>query len=165
MGAFALGTVPGLLSLGGLTSFAKGIFAKRFFKVLGLTLIAFALFNIVNGFGLTGITVVSSNSTEQVASVDSNVVIEDGVQIVTMKETNRGYEPNSFTIKKDLPVKWVIDAQAPYSCASSILMPKYNIRQNLVSGENIIKFTPTEIGQIKFSCSMGMYTGAFNVVE
>jgi len=165
MGAFALGTVPGLLSLGGLTAFAKGIFAKRFFKLLGLALIAFALFNITNGFGLAGVTVDFSSAKQTIVTEDPNVVIENGVQIVKMKETNRGYEPNSFTIKKDLPVKWVIDAQAPYSCASSILMPKYNIRQNLVKGENIIQFTPTTLGQVKFSCSMGMYTGNFNVVE
>jgi plastocyanin domain-containing protein len=32
-------------------------------------------------------------------------------------------------------------------------------------GENIIEFTPTEIGNIPFSCSMGMYTGTITVVE
>lgn len=165
MSAFALGTVPGLLSLGGLTAIVKGIFAKRFFKFLGLALIAFALFNITNGFGLMGVTVDFSSAKQTIVTDDPNVVIENGVQIVKMKETNRGYEPNSFTVKKDLPVKWVIDAQAPYSCASSLILPKYNIRKNLVKGENIIQFTPTTLGQVKFSCSMGMYTGIFNVIE
>jgi len=44
-------------------------------------------------------------------------------------------------------------------------MPQYNIRQNLKAGENTIEFTPTETGRINFSCSMGMYTGSFNVVD
>jgi plastocyanin domain-containing protein len=35
----------------------------------------------------------------------------------------------------------------------------------LAPGENIVEFTPQTVGQIKFSCSMGMYTGYFNVVE
>jgi plastocyanin domain-containing protein len=43
-------------------------------------------------------------------------------------------------------------------------MNKFNIKKSLVAGENIIEFTPNETGRIPFSCGMGMYTGAFNVV-
>ena len=39
------------------------------------------------------------------------------------------------------------------------------ISKKLVKGENIIEFTPSEVGTIKFSCSMGMYTGQFKVVD
>jgi len=166
MGAFALGTMPGLLSIGGITSAVKGLFARRFFKFAGLAVMVFAVFNISNGFGLAGIDFAYGQTKElTTASADSNVTMENGVQVVRMKETNNGYEPNSFTIKKDLPVKWIIDAQAPYSCASTIILAKYNIRKNLMAGENIIEFTPQEIGRLKFSCSMGMYTGVFNVVD
>ncbi|OGH88929.1 MAG: hypothetical protein A2537_02055 [Candidatus Magasanikbacteria bacterium RIFOXYD2_FULL_36_9] len=44
-------------------------------------------------------------------------------------------------------------------------MTKYDISQPLKKGENIIIFTPTETGEIPFSCSMGMYTGKFVVVD
>ncbi len=82
-----------------------------------------------------------------------------------MTETNSGYTPNKFTIKKGVPVKWIIDGQAPYSCASAIGIPKLKIRAFLKAGENVIEFTPTEVGALKFSCSMGMYTGVFDVIE
>jgi sulfite exporter TauE/SafE/copper chaperone CopZ len=164
MGVFALGTLPGLLSIGGLASIVKGAFARKFFKFAGLVVIAFAIFNISNGISLAGWNF-SYSQPENININDPNVTLENGVQVVKMKETGRGYEPNSFTIKKDLPVKWIIDAQAPYSCASSLMLPKYNIRKNLVAGENIIEFTPSETGSIKFSCSMGMYTGTFNIVD
>src|SRR3990167_2099074 len=39
MGVFALGTAPGLLGIGGLTSMVKGAFAKPFFKFAGLVVI------------------------------------------------------------------------------------------------------------------------------
>ncbi|MEK7067922.1 MAG: cupredoxin domain-containing protein, partial [Patescibacteria group bacterium] len=109
----------------------------------------------------------SFNSANTTAAIGNAVLppIENGQQIVRMAETNSGYSPNEFTIKKGVPVRWVIDAQAPYSCASSIIMSKFNIRKNLVAGENIIEFTPTETGRIDFSCSMGMYRGAFYVVD
>jgi plastocyanin domain-containing protein len=96
---------------------------------------------------------------------DPNVTMENGVQVVHMTETNSGYTPNSFTVKRGVPVKWVIDAQAPYSCASVIGIQKLKIQKFLKPGENVVEFTPTEVGQLKFSCSMGMYTGVFNVVE
>ncbi len=172
MGMFALGTAPGLLGVGGLASSVKGVFAKRFFKFAGILVIFLAMFNITNGFNLTGWQVptfktqnsTDNNKTKNQVS-DPNVTMENGVQIVRMKEISNGYSPNKITIKKGVPVKWVIDAQAPYSCASSLVVPSLKIQKNLKAGENIIEFTPEKAGKIAFSCSMGMYTGSFNVVE
>ncbi len=169
MGLFALGTAPGLLSVGGLTSAAKGSFKNLFFKTAGLAIIALSLFNIGNGYTLlsTSLAFASPADNKQLGGdfSDPNVKLENGVQVVRMAETNSGYTPNSFKIKKDVPVKWVIDAQAPYSCAASLIVPKLDISKSLKMGENVIEFTPTEIGKLPFSCSMGMYTGAFIVYD
>ena len=56
MGLFALGTAPGLLSIGGLVaSFKKNsAITGKFFKFAGVVVVALALFNINNGFNLTG---------------------------------------------------------------------------------------------------------------
>lgn len=169
MGIFALGTAPGLLGIGGITSAIKGIFAKRFFKFAGVVVILLALFNISNGYTLTGWQLGSASSADKESSsgliADPNVTLENGVQVVKMTESSGGYSPNKFTIKKDVPVKWVINATAPYSCASSIVLSKLNIQKRLSAGENIIEFTPKDVGRLVFSCSMGMYTGVFNVVD
>ncbi|OQY65123.1 hypothetical protein B6D29_04415 [Microgenomates bacterium UTCPR1] len=168
MGVFALGTAPGLLSVGGMTAFIKGAFAKMFFKFAGVVVVALAFFNILNGYNLTGlnIDVLSAFNKGVVAqSNDPNVTIENGVQIVKMTQNASGYSPNSFTIKKDIPVKWVINSTDSFTCAASIVSAKLGVRQGLQQGENIIEFTPKEVGPIRFSCSMGMYTGVFNVVD
>lgn len=171
MGLFALGTVPGLLSIGGLVASFKKNAAGKFFKFAGVVVVALALFNLNNGFNLTGwnssiATIISSlkNTTAAIGNINL-APIENGQQIVKMTETNSGYSPNEFTVKNGVPVRWIIDAQAPYSCAASIVMSKYNIRKFLQAGENIIEFTPTETGRVDFSCSMGMYRGVFNVVD
>ncbi|MFA4853476.1 MAG: cupredoxin domain-containing protein, partial [Bacteroidales bacterium] len=96
---------------------------------------------------------------------DPNVTMENGVQVVKMTQTASGYSPNSFTIKKGIPVKWIVTSEDAFSCAASIVSSKLGIRKNLEAGENIIEFTPTEIGSIRFTCSMGMYSGSFNVVD
>lgn len=166
MGIFALGTAPGLLGIGGLTSVVKGAFANVFFKFAGIVVILLALFNISNGFNLTGFVLPNVfASTQSPTTNDPNVTIENGIQIVRMNQTASGYEPNTFTIKKGIPVKWIVNSQDQNTCASAIVAPSINIRQTLSAGENVFKFTPSEVGQIRFSCAMGMYTGVFNVVD
>lgn len=167
MGIFALGTVPGLLGIGGLTSVIKGAFARQFFKFAGLVVISLAIFNISNGLNLTGFNVNAfiTPGVPSIVSSDPNVTLENGVQVVKMTQTASGYTPNTFTIKKDVPVRWVITSEDAFSCAASIVSSQLGIRKNLEKGENIIEFTPTEAGNIRFSCSMGMYTGSFNVVD
>ena len=168
MGMFALGTAPGLLSIGGLTSIIRGSLKERFFKVAGLAVIFFGLFNLNNGYTLVSLSFDNlklNNQSQELSVIDPNVTLENGIQVVRMTENNNGYSPNSFSIKKGVPVKLVIDARAPYSCASTIIIPKLNISKGLKSGENVIEFTPSEAGKLPFSCSMGMYTGVFNVYD
>lgn len=167
MGVFALGTAPGLLGVGGLTSMVKGRWQMLFFKTAGVVVILLALFNISNGLNLLGVTsgvLGSSTSTDKAAGNDPYVTLVNGIQEVRMAQNARGYTPNIFTIKNGIPVTWIIDSKDNYSCASSIVSQKIGVRQNLTLGKNIIKFTPTEVGSIRFSCSMGMYTGSFTVV-
>ncbi|MBI4973589.1 sulfite exporter TauE/SafE family protein [Candidatus Roizmanbacteria bacterium] len=167
MGVFALGTAPGLLGIGGLTSVIKGAFAKPFFKFAGLIVIFMAVFNISNGLNLAGINVNAflNQSPAVSTQADPNVTLENGVQVVKMTQNASGYSPNSFTIKKGIPVKWVVTSEDAFTCAASIVSSKLGIRKNLEAGENIIEFTPTEVGDIRFTCSMGMYSGSFNVID
>ena len=104
-----------------------------------------------------------AKSTKQ--SNESNVTLENGVQVAHMTESANGYLPNSFTLKKGIPTSLVVEAKDPYSCASVLIIPKYKIREFLKAGENTISFTPQETGPIKFACSMGMYTGTINVID
>lgn len=159
MAVFALGTAPGLLSLGGVTSFVKGK-SSLFFKLVGLIVIAMAFFNISNGLTLAGFKKTITKTEVQVE--DPNVKMENGIQVVHMIQDAQGYSPSTFTLKKNVPVKWYIKSVYP-SCASSLVVQKLNIRTFLTEKEQVFDFTPTEEGEIPFSCSMGMYSGTINV--
>lgn len=168
MGVFVLGSTPGLLGIGGLTSVIKGVFAQKFFKFAGVVVMALSILNLNNGLNLIGISPISLfvNSTNVLAATsDKTVEMNGGTQIVRMKQSSSGYEPNSFTIVKGIPVKWIINSTDPNNCAASILASKIGIRANLHPGENIFEFTPTETGTIPFSCMMGMFRGQFKVIE
>jgi len=155
MGVFALGTAPGLLGVGGLTSVIKGSGIRLFFKTAGVVVIALAFFNLSNGFNLMGInaSTFTLNKTTDSTIQDPNVKLVNGVQEVRMTQISSGYTPNKFTIKKGIPVKWIITSKDDRSCASSIVSQKLGIRASLQLGENIFNFTPTETGTINFSCS------------
>lgn len=152
MMTFALGTAPGLLGVGGLTSYLSGKGTKRFFKFTGVLVLALALFNISNGYTLMNL----GGSTKIVPSTG---VVSDEVQEIRMTESDSGYTPNIFHIKPNIKTRWIINATNPYSCASQLTAPAIGVSKQLEQGENIIEFISPASGVINFSCSMGMYSG------
>lgn len=175
MALFALGTAPGFLSIGGLSSLNSPKKSQAFFIAAGVIVVAFGLFNLSNGYRLlkvsSGFNIpslkISINTDKNQKSSETNIPVEEenGTRIIRMAETSHGYSPNYFTVLKGQPVKFIIDAQAPYSCASSLVIPALKIQTQLKPGENIFEFTPQDTGAIPFSCSMGMYTGKIMVVD
>jgi sulfite exporter TauE/SafE/copper chaperone CopZ len=159
MGLFALGTAPGLLGIGGLSSFFQGKRARVFFMLAGIAVILFGFYSIQSSLLL--LTPQEKTSTENVAPQNQN----GETQEIRMTQDGRGYNPKNLTVTLGKKVRWIITSTNPYSCASSLRVPSYGIEKDLDAGENIIEFTPTKLGRIPFSCSMGMYRGVINVVE
>ena len=164
MGAFAIGTAPGLLGIAGISSVVKGETARFFFKVAGIIVLGLGLWNISNGWSLTGI-VLSPGSAQELRANGPAAELRDGKQYLAMEQWAAGYNPNEFTIKKGVPFVWQINSTNAYTCASSLVVPSLGIRRNLSAGNNVIEFTPTKTGVIRFSCSMGMFRGSIRVVN
>src|SRR3989344_1876038 len=163
LGVFALGTAPGLLGVGGLTAILKGPFSRYFFKFAGLVVVILALVNISNGYNLTGWRGISF--AKNISGDIQNTVIKNDEQLIRMDQNTTGYSPDSFTVKQNIPVKWIITGKDQSSCSNSLIMTAFGIKKGLKLGENIITFTPKETGQFKFSCIMGMYRGTITVIE
>ena len=161
--AFSLGTLPALLSLSAVSSFARGAFQKHFLKVAGVAVIVLGLMNIQYGFVLTG----SDLAAAIQAPANPSVGIADGKQIAVMRIVDLDYVPNRFTVKQGVPVEWRIDASEAAACGRFLHAPRLGIRKLLSSNSTtIISFTPMETGDFAFNCGMGMMTpgSAFTVV-
>ena len=156
---FAVGTLPVLMVLGLTSSLTKSSFYPVFMRIVGVLILIIGGYYFMNSLSLFGLNL---NQTKAIAT-SANVTVENGQQIVRMTVDSSGYHPNDFTIKKGLPVRWIISGDNVFGCQAYFVVPKLNIQQTLKSGENIIEFTPTETGEIPFSCSMGMYWGRFVV--
>jgi sulfite exporter TauE/SafE/copper chaperone CopZ len=150
--AFALGTAPGLLGVGGLTSYISGTIAKKFFKFTGILVLILAIFNISNGY-----TLMNLGGLAKITPTTG--VVSDEVQEIRMTESDSGYTPSTLSIKPNMHTRWIINATNPYTCASQLMVPSLGITKQLEPGENIIEFISPASGTIGFSCSMGMYSG------
>ncbi len=159
--AFSLGTLPALLSLSAISSFAKGAFQSYFLKFAGVVVVLLGIFNIQNGLNLTGFNIKSlafGGSSVQ-ATTDSNITVENGKQIAKMKVTGLSYTPYHFTVKQGVPVEWQIDGAAAGGCAQVIMVPSLGITKYLAKDSlTTVEFTPNQAGEISFSCPMGMTT-------
>lgn len=170
--AFSLGTLPALLSLSAISSFAKGAFQKFFLKFSGVVVILIGLFSINNGLALTGSgfsfnALFKGNSVAQASSGELAKIV-DGKQVVQMRVDGYNYTPSQFKVVQGVPVEWQVDGSAAAGCARVIVVPKLGITAYLPpDGIKTIEFTPQDTGKIAFSCSMGMTTrgAAFEVVS
>ncbi len=155
---FALGTMPVLFILGLSSTKIKNLKNIVLEKALGLIILLFALYTLLAGLSHYGLGLPFFYKNRNQA-----IVYQDNIQTISMAVTYQGFEPNVFRLKKDVPVKWLIDGQKISGCTNQIIVPDLNIKKDLVAGENIIEFTPTKAGKINFSCWMGMVRGQFIV--
>lgn len=166
MGIYALGTVPLMFGFGSFISLISQEKIKQVMKFSGVVVIILGIFMFNRGlinfdYGFRGL--VSRKATSQIEYLVTGDIEE--YQIVKMDLTYRGYSPNVLFIKRDIPVRWIINVKQMSGCTDEIIMPKYNIRKLLQYGENVIEFIPEELGDIKFSCWMQMVWGKFVVTE
>jgi uncharacterized protein len=160
---FALGTLPALLSLSAVTSFARGAIQRYLLKFAGALLILLSLVNIQHGLLLTGL---ETSRSPQTATAE-RVPIVGGVQIASMKIVGLEYSPNRFSVQQGVPVSWQIDATEADGCGAILIVPSLGIRRLLsTNATNIVRFTPSTPGDIEFNCGMGMMTpdSKFSVV-
>ena len=168
---FALGTLPVMLSFGYITSFIGSKATHRILKFSGIIVIILGIFMINNGLALTGASFDIENTIgndptttiETAPSPPEPVNANAGSQEIRMEVNRYGFVPSTFTLKKGVPVKWIINGKELTGCNNAIQVPSMGMEFKVKKGEQVIEFTPTEAGTIRWSCWMGMIHGSFIV--
>ena len=156
--AFAIGTLPALLSLSAVSSLAKGAFQKHFLRFAGAAVILLGIFNIQYGLVLTGSDLGRSASA---SSAGTPAEIQPGgkIQRMSMKVVNFDYQPHHFTVRQGITVEWWIDASQAVGCGQVLYAPELGIRTALSDTSTTrVRFTPQQPGDYMFNCGMGMMT-------
>lgn len=171
MGTFALGTAPGLLGIGGLTSAVKGQFAKYFFKFAGLVVIVLSLFNVSNGLNLTGWKSTFGQPPTAQAQTKENpqgLGASQG-QVQVLKGTyssDAGVVPAKFTAQVGRPVRVEIYAQEDGAgCMGSFAIPGLTKKvAGFKRGQTVVmEFTPSKTGTYQMTCAMGIPHGTITI--
>jgi hypothetical protein len=118
----------------------------------------------VTGTGVDFNTLVARVSQKLTPTV-AETPICDTEQTINMEVLKSRFSPNQFTLRKGIPVKWVIEGKEMNECNKTIVIPQYKMKIELKEGKQIIEFTPPESGVVPWSCWMGMIPGTFIVVD
>lgn len=186
MGLFAIGTAPGLLSVGGLTSVVTGRFAKRFFKIAGVAVVAMAIYNFNNGYNLTGWPRPFSHPTQQKVTTNGSSTITkaalpkglENSSPATGQIASANILKTSFKVKSDIvPSTFEIKAGQSYTlevdakedgvgCMSTIMIPGLVNEPQFIKGgkTNKLSFMAKKPGTYKITCAMGVQRGTINVI-
>lgn len=158
---FSLGTVPLMFGFGALSSLLSGKFTKKMMKVSALLVVILGIIMVNRGLNLSGVNVAyaAGSSNVNIAKIEGNV------QTVSINLTSGRYAP--IVVQKGIPVKFTIKADAKdiNGCNGTVTIPKFGISKKLEPGDNVIpEFTPTEEGNIRYTCWMGMISSNIKVV-
>ena len=160
---FSLGTVPLMFGFGTLSSFLSSKYTRQILKVSAVLVIFLGMIMLNRGFNMSGFNAIAATESKNISSQNA-AKIEGDVQVVTTTLDDGSYKP--IIVQKGIPVKWTIKAteEGLNGCNNPVTIPKYNIQKELVTGDNLIEFTPQAEGDITYTCWMGMVSSNIKVV-
>lgn len=171
MFAFVLGTSPVFFTLG---VAASHLMKKKAFNWAAALVIAFlGILSVNTGQVLRGsphtiqnyFTALTSIFGQNAQAGGSVAGVTNGSQEITVNVTSRGYTSSVNTLKAGVPVKMQLVTNNTQGCARAFNIPALGISKVLAqTGTEVIEFTPTKIGQLTMTCSMGMFTETLNVI-
>ncbi len=174
MAAFTLGTSPVFFGLG---LFATEILKRQALKFVAASAIVFlGVLSINTGQVLRGSAHTFDNYkkafTGQLQANNVNteagqvaITNAQGTQEAAITVTSSGYTSDVKTLKAGVPVKLTLLAKNAGGCSRAFTIPSMNLQKVLPeNGNETLEFTPTKKGRLTYTCSMGMYSGYFEVI-
>lgn len=169
LSAFVLGTIPLFFGIGWVTSVLGDNFRDKFLRVAAMAVFYLGVTSMNGSLTAIGSPITLQSVAEDISIAFGGSTVRDNAveatQDVKITISSRGYFPDYIKVRKGSQVTITLESQDAYSCASAFRIPSLGIAANLQPNETrVFTFTPTEVGRIPFSCSMGMYRGMIEVI-
>ncbi len=185
MMALAMGTGNALQAAGLMASFTLGssivffvvvylatrmgaLLEKNFARAVAVVLLILGLVSVDSGLNLMGSPVSFARLTQTQAASALNeaplvkaVTSTNNENEVRITVLNNGYTPASISARPDVPTRLVFVTDNVFSCSRALVIPELRVEQILPdTGEVVIEVPPQPAGKVlRYSCSMGMYSG------
>jgi hypothetical protein len=163
MFAFILGTSPVFFVVAYLTMQLGVRLEKAFMRFVAIVLLVLGLVSINNGLGLVGSPLAAQNIVgnlfpPQTASQVSSVPPSN---TLNLSASNSGYSPRRLYAKAGEPILLNIATDNTYSCARDFVISAIGVEKLLPQTGTVPVNIPAQTAGtvMRFSCSMGMYTG------
>lgn len=178
LAAFALGTLPVMFVFGLLSTLITANVSRHLLKISGLVIMLLGAV-MLNRSLLLSATGYDVNSLLTRASLQISTFLEgwrksdaegpfhiqEGYQIVYTEAESYQYIPSRYSLKNNVPVKWIINVKELSPCNQRIIVPDLNMTIDLKAGLQMVEFIPNKAGVISWSCAMGMIPGTFVVKD
>ncbi len=164
MFAFILGTSPVFFIVAYLTTQLGSRLEGWFMRFVAVVLLVLGLVSVNNGLTLVGSSLSVQNLAESLSgppASSSQQIDVSPSNTLTLVASNSGYSPKKLYAKAGEVVLLNIVTQNTFSCARDLVIPSLGIEKLLPqTGTVPVQIPAQAVGTImRFSCSMGMYTG------
>jgi heavy metal-associated domain protein len=158
---FGLGTMPLMLLTGVIFTNLKGKNKILINNIASTLILVLSLLMLNRGLVALNINIPAFEGNTQYLT--PNII--DDTQVVEFDLSYNGYQDIKVEVAK--PVKMIIHVDKKYltGCNNSLIIPEYNINQELKTGDNIIEFYPTKEGTFIYTCWMNMLKNNIKVVN
>ena len=165
MFAFTLGASPVFFTLSYLATRLGATLEKQFTRIVAVVVIILGIVSIDSGLNLAGSPVSISRLLSPTApsassgAVNQPAVASNGAYVINAKNT--GYEPKVLHAAANSTLTVNLVTNNTQSCSRAIVFPSLGIEKLLpATGQVSISVPPQSKGSVvRFTCSMGMYTG------
>ena len=168
MASFTLGSNIVFFTVAYLTTRLGSVLERNFARAVAVVLLVLGLVSVDSGLNLMGAPfslarIVSARSSAAQTTVGPTTV-EDTAgaeNVLTITTLNTGYTPAILHARADVPAHLTFVTQEVYSCSRALVIPELRVEQILpATGEVTIEVPSQPAGKVlRYSCSMGMYTG------
>jgi protoheme ferro-lyase len=152
--------LPGLLSIGSLTSIFKGKKAQVAYQAIWVLVILFGLFNVSNAYGVL---------KNKVDTTPTTTIQDQTITTINMTYWEDGLQPSVLNLELWKRYKIVVDVQVSiYSCLTTMYIPGLdNNYKELKKWEKVeFTFDAVKAGQYPFVCaSMWMSHGSKIIIK
>jgi uncharacterized protein len=164
MFAFVLGTSPVFFVVAYLTMQLGARLEKAFMRFVAIVLLVLGLVSVNNGLALVGSPFSAQNLTSALfapPSTGSQTASTLPGNTLLLDASNRGYSPQRLYAKAGEPILLNIVTDNTNSCARDFVIPDIGVEKLLPQTGTVPVNIPAQVAGtvMRFSCSMGMYTG------
>ncbi|MCX7706784.1 MAG: sulfite exporter TauE/SafE family protein [Anaerolineae bacterium] len=167
MFAFTLGTSPLFFLVAYLTTQIGKRLESYFLRFVAVVVLILGLVTLDSGLNLLGSPVSFASITRSLRPSSSEIAAPQPttttttVQTLELRVANAGYFPNVLYAPANQEVRLDLVTNKTYSCARDFVIPALKYYQLLPdTGRVTVNIPPQKPGTVmRFTCSMGMYTG------